>query len=91
MLARPSHPSDSIIYGCLCEALLIGLEGRLDLCRVGMDDIPLKNVALLRQIARENGFELPRFFNDTQVFTEKDYDRIKETIDQSDGHLTQGA
>lgn len=81
-------PSDRVIYGCLTEAIVIGMEGAYDLCRVGMDDIPLENLSRLRDLAFMHGIRVPAFFNDNKVYTREDFDFVKRACEKSVAYAT---
>lgn len=70
-------PSDSVIYGCLTEGIVIGMERAYELCMVGMEDIPMENVTRLRDLAFMHGVKVPHFSNDVKVYTEEDFDFVK--------------
>lgn len=71
-------PADDILYGCLAEGLIIGMTKNFHLCRVGLEEIPLENLATLREIAFEHGFGLPPFFNDNKHYQEEDFHLVRQ-------------
>ncbi|MDY6905351.1 MAG: hypothetical protein SWH61_11760 [Thermodesulfobacteriota bacterium] len=83
-------PTTNICYGCLSEGILLGLEGRPDLCTVGLDDIPLENVDLLIEKGYEHGFDIAPFHNDYKYYSDEDYDRIKNILEMPERESVQG-
>ena len=70
-------PANNICYGCMSEGILLALTERLDLCTVGLDDIPLRNVDILTDMGYEHGFDVAPYFNDYKYYCAEDFDRVK--------------
>ncbi|MCP4136871.1 MAG: hypothetical protein GY754_38225 [bacterium] len=79
-------PSDSIIYGCFSEAMVIAGEGCFEYCTVGHSDIPLKNIEFINNTAHRHGFRVAPFFNNSKYYMEEDFDFIQRVREDTGGY-----
>ena len=65
------------IFGCLAEAMLLGLENRFESFSLGRGNITEQKVFEIGAMALKHGFEVSEFFCGYKVFTNEDLKDIK--------------